>query len=514
MTFRLANRSLISSVLTLVAAATLSACARPPVVYYASPDKPPPVQREFRGVWVATVANIDWPSQPGLPVDSQRAEMVAILDRAAAMNLNAVILQVRTAGDALYESPLEPWSEYLTGTQGRAPEPFYDPLTFAVEEAHRRGLELHAWFNPYRARHPSAEGSAAATHISRTHPELVGIYGTHLWMDPGEDSVRAHSTRVILDVVRRYDVDGVHLDDYFYPYAENDSSGTEIPFPDDASYARYQREGGGLDRDDWRRGNVDRFVEGLYRAVKREKPWVQVGISPIGIWRPRYPMQICCYDAFQGLYADSRKWLREGWLDYFVPQLYRPIAYTNLSYPILLGWWAEQNVRDRHLWAGNYAGRVGNAGDGNWPTEELVGQIYVTRGQAGATGNVHFSMRVFMENPDSLVDRLTNDVYREPALIPATPWLGGRAPARPIVTLAAGPLGGATVRMEPGVGAAPARWVVQSRFGDWWRTEILPADARSHVLPPEWEAVPLRAVAVSGVDRLGRQGAPVMVEVQ
>ena len=470
-------------------------------------DAPPAVRREFRGVWVATVANIDWPSRPGLPADSQRAELVAIMDRAAAVRLNAVILQVRTAGDALYASRLEPWSEYLTGTEGRAPEPAYDPLAFAVTEAHRRGLELHAWFNPYRARHPRAKSPNAPTHLSRAHPELVRRYGTHLWMDPGEDSVRAFSTRVIMDVVRRYDVDGVHIDDYFYPYHEQDSSRRDIPFPDDVSYARYQRGGGRLGRDDWRRSNVDRFVEGLYSAVKREKPWVQVGVSPFGLWRPGYPAGICCFDPYQELYADSRKWLRNGWLDYFTPQLYWPISRTALSYPVLQGWWASENVKGRHLWPGNFTSRVGNREEGNWRTDEILGQILVTRGQAGATGNVHFSMKIFMQNPDSLVERLAGDVYREPALPPATTWLGGRAPSRPAVTLA-----GTTVRMRPGSGTPPARWVVQSRFGDRWRTEILPGDAREHVV--RTDSVPLRAVAVSGVDRLGNQGEPVIVQAQ
>jgi len=514
---RRSSRRPTSRALPLLAAALLAACAHPPAPSSVpdtapSPDAPPPVRREFRGVWLSTVGNIDWPSRPGLPADSQRAELTAMLDRAASLNLNAVILQVRPAGDALYDSPIEPWSEYLTGTQGRAPEPAYDPLEFAVAEAHRRGLELHAWFNPYRARHRSAKSPAAATHISRTHPELVRSYGPYLWMDPGEDSVRARSTQVILDVVRRYDVDGVHIDDYFYPYQETDAAGAPIPFPDDSSYARYRRAGGRLDRDDWRRDTVDRFVEGLYREVKREKPWVQVGISPIGIWRPGHPAQICCYDAYQELYADSRKWLRNGWLDYFTPQLYRPIAHTNLSYPVLLGWWAGENVKGRHLWPGNYTSRVGNgAPDGNWRTDELVGQIYVTRGQPGATGNVHFTMNVFMKDPDSLVSRLRNDAYREPALVPASPWLGGRAPARPTATLEAGPRGGATVRMEPGAGAPPARWVVQARFGDRWRTEILSGGARAHVLRPDSATAPLRTVYVSGVDRLGHQGAPAVV---
>jgi uncharacterized lipoprotein YddW (UPF0748 family) len=491
---------LIRRALPLVAAALAVA----PAAAQPSPsaDAPPPVQREFRGVWVATVANIDWPSRTGLPADSQRAELVRILDRAAAMRLNAVVFQVRPAGDALYQSALEPWSEYLTGEQGRGPG--YDPLAFAVEEAHRRGLELHAWFNPYRARHSRAQSPQAPGHLSRTHPHLVRTYGTHLWMDPGEDSVRAHSLKVIADVVRRYDVDGVHIDDYFYPYKERNAAGTVIDFPDSASYARYRAAGGTLGRDDWRRNNVDRFVEAMYRTVKREKPWVQVGISPFGVWRPGNPPQIGGFDAYQEIYADARKWLREGWTDYFTPQLYWPIARADVSYPVLLGWWAGENVHRRHLWPGNFTSRVGNRDEGNWRTEEIVEQVFVTRGQPGATGNVHFSMKIFMQNPDSLVDRLTRDVYREPALPPATTWLGGRAPARPTASLAGG-----TVRFAPGAGAAPFRWVVQSRHGDRWRTAILPGGTRSMALPSD--SLPLRAVAVSGVDRLGNQGAAVVV---
>src|SRR5437773_2770134 len=218
---------------------------------------PPFIQREFRGVWVATVSNIDWPSEPGLSTQQQKDELIAILDRAAALNLNAVILQVRPAADALYDSKLEPWSEYLTGEMGKPPNPYWDPLAFAITEAHNRGLELHALFNPYRARHPSAKSPVSPTHISVTHPELVRKYGQYLWMDPGEPAVREHTIGVIVDVVKRYDIDGVHIDDYFYPYAEFDSAGKKIDFPDSASYARYRAGGGTLERDDWRRENVN-----------------------------------------------------------------------------------------------------------------------------------------------------------------------------------------------------------------------------------------------------------------
>ena len=185
----------------------------------------PPVQREFRAAWVATVANIDWPSRPGLSTQEQRAEMIALLDDAARLNLNAVILQVRPSCDAIYPSELEPWSEFLTGTMGQAPEPYYDPLEFAIREAHRRGIELHGWFNPYRARHTIAKGPASADHIGQTHPELVKKYAGYEWLDPGEPAATEHTLAVIRDVVTRYDIDGIHMDDYFYPYPVNDDEG-------------------------------------------------------------------------------------------------------------------------------------------------------------------------------------------------------------------------------------------------------------------------------------------------
>ena len=209
-------------------------------------QEPPPVRREFRAAWVATVGNIDWPSRPGLDTWSQQAELLAILDKAVALNMNAIILQIRPATDALYDSKLEPWSEYLTGRQGRPPEPAWDPLAFAVSEAHKRGLELHAWFNPYRARNAKPLSDAARTHISKTQPSLVRQYGSYLGMDPGDPAVRRRTVQVVTDVVRRYDIDGVHIDDYFYPYRENDASGRPIDFPDSGTYARYRKGGGTL----------------------------------------------------------------------------------------------------------------------------------------------------------------------------------------------------------------------------------------------------------------------------
>src|ERR1022692_3942920 len=241
--------------------------ASPAATYEPSGIVPPAPVREFRAAWVATVANIDWPSRKTLSTQEQKAELLAILDRAAQLKLNAIIFQVRPACDALYASRIEPWSEYLTGTMGKAPEPFYDPLTFAVEEAHKRGLELHAWFNPYRARLRAANSPVAANHISRTRPQLVREYGEFLWLDPGEREVQDYSLSVVMDVVKRYDVDGVHFDDYFYPYKANDRAGKELDFPDGSSWQRFGARGK-LNRDDWRRENVNMFIQRVYKSIK------------------------------------------------------------------------------------------------------------------------------------------------------------------------------------------------------------------------------------------------------
>jgi uncharacterized lipoprotein YddW (UPF0748 family) len=262
------------ALLLCVAAAGCAVVLQPPlpsVPLPAAADLPPPEPREFRGAWVATVANIDWPSKPGLSGAAQRDEAIALLDRARTIGLNAIVLQVRPAGDAIYPSALEPWTEYLSGEQGRAPvvagEPAWDPLAFWVHEAHRRGLELHAWFNPYRARHSAAKSPLAASHIGVRRPALVKTYGDMLWMDPGEPEAAAHTLAVVADVVRRYDVDGVHIDDYFYPYPVKQGE-VDLPFPDDDAYARHLLGGGTLARDDWRRSNVDGLVERLRQTCR------------------------------------------------------------------------------------------------------------------------------------------------------------------------------------------------------------------------------------------------------
>lgn len=462
--------------------------------------------REFRGVWVATVANIDWPSAPGLSPWQQQIELLEILNKAVEMHLNAIILQVRPAADALYASPYEPWSEYLTGQMGAPPEPFYDPLAFAIAEAHKRGLELHAWINPFRAHHPSATSPLATTHVREAEPGMVRQYGDYLWLDPGDPAARRHSLRVVLDIVRRYDVDGIHIDDYFYPYQERDSLGRPLSFPDEASWKRYVRAGGTLSRDDWRRHNIDRFIEAMYREVKAVKPWVKVGISPFGIWRPGFPEQVAGFDAYAELYADSRKWLTNGWLDYLSPQLYWSIGRPQQSYPVLLAWWVSQNVHGRHIWPGNYASRVGPLGTSSWPVDELLQQIRLTREQPGATGNVYFSMSAFLRNQGGITDQLMAGPYQGPALVPASPWLSrSRPPAPRAVARADTVTGNLVLHIAPATEHEPWLWVVQARNAGEWTTAILPGVQRAYTLRRAPSLTGPDVVAVSEVNRYGNQ---------
>lgn len=495
-----------------IAAAAFSSAA---VLPAQRPDSAPPVRREFRGVWVASVANIDWPSRPGLSTWEQQEELVRVLNRSVALGLNAIVLQIRPAADALYPSPHEPWSEYLTGRQGVAPEPAWDPLAFAVDEAHRRGLELHAWFNPFRARHPTATSEPVATHIARRQPELVLTYGRHLWLDPGLPAARSYSIRVISDVVRRYDIDGVQIDDYFYPYRERDSSGTLLEFPDSVSWARYVAGGGALSRDDWRRANVDAFVRDLYRAIRRTKPRVKFGVSPFGIWRPGSPPTIQGFDAYEQIYADARKWLVEGWVDYFAPQLYWPIQPPAQSYPTLLAWWAQENVKRRHLWPGNFTSRVG-LGDSTrrWMPAEILEQVRLTRELPGVTGNIHFSMKVFLENRDSIATQLGRGVYAEPALVPATPWLDSIPPRRPTaVARTDTATGGLSLRMLPAGKEAIWRWIVRMRTNGSWATHVLPGWQRSHAVTFDGASPRPDEILVSAVDRLGNESRVVRVRL-
>jgi len=458
---------------------------------------PAPV-REFRGAWLATVANLDWPSEPGLSVAQQKAELTALLDHAVQLKLNAVILQVRPMADAVYASPLEPWSEFLTGRMGKAPQPFYDPLIFAIQEAHKRGLELHAWFNPFRVALPptQARSPAALNHLSRTHPELVRRYGNLLWLDPGEPAAREHVLSVILDVVRRYDVDGITFDDYFYPYPEKDVDGRNVDFPDDASWRKYGAASG-MSRDDWRRANVNQFLQNVDHSIHALKPWVKFGISPFGIWRPGWPKQIQGLDTYAKLYADSRLWLANGWLDYISPQLYWPVDQREQSYPVLLQWWSEQNTKHRHLWPSLDAVNVGT----KWRPDEIARQIQIARRTPGVSGEIFYHLRNLSDNR-ALTD-VVRTAYPQPALVPASPWLDSIPPGKPKLSAGA-PWSSLRFDWANANGKPAWLWVLQFEIKGAWTTEILPANQTTRTF---YDSKP-DVVAVSAVDRSGNESEP------
>lgn len=337
------------------------------------------MDKEFRAVWVATVDNIDWPAKPGLPLAEQQAALRSDFDLFAALGLNAVIFQGRTCCDAFFDSAFEPWSEFITGTQGI--HPGYDPLQFAIEEAHRRGLQLHIWMNPFRARFSKRLSPPAPNHISVIHPFIVKDYGPFQWLDPGHQLTHDYTLSVVREVLQHYEVDGLHIDDYFYPYKV---AGQQ--FPDNDSWALYQ---GPLTRDDWRRDNVNRFVEALWKTVKATRPTAQFGISPFGIWRPGNPPGITGLDQFAELYADARLWLQQGWVDYFTPQLYWKIDSIGQSFPKLLAWWQEQNPAIP-IWPGLFTSRIFEKTP--WSPQEIVNQIKIAR-ERKANGHIHFSAK-------------------------------------------------------------------------------------------------------------------------
>jgi uncharacterized lipoprotein YddW (UPF0748 family) len=509
---------------TTLVAAGLQACAAPtksqPPAFRLAPDLDtlaPPAVREFRGAWVATVANIDWPSRKGLSTAQQQAEMRAILDQAVALKLNAIILQVRTSADALYASTLEPWSEYLSGAQGQAPQPFYDPLALWIEEAHARGLELHAWFNPFRARQGQATAKAAATHLSRAQPAWVKTYGDQLWIDPGEPAAADHTLAVFMDVLRRYNVDGIHIDDYFYPYPVTQGQGSdskiEVDFPDQSSWQRYVDGGGRLERNDWRRSNVDALVERIHASIRQIKPWVRFGISPFGIGRPELrPPGIQGFSQYHKLYADVERWLQQGWLDYLVPQLYWRMEQTAQAFAPLLDYWHTQNPHKRNIYAGLFTSKLAAPGADTktaWPPDEISNQIAAVRLRAPGSGHVHFSMVALLQNHQGLADTLKAQTYDSAALLPASAWLERGAPDAPLAKLTARPHGAWELRLAtPQTGKAIARWAVWLRFGDQWEFQVSMQPIMTiRALKSPSDQTPLTGMVVSAVDRVGNESA-------
>ncbi len=383
---------------------------------------------EFRGVWIATVSNIDWPQSKNDSPEKQKADFIRLADLHKQNGMNVLVVQVRPVADAFYPSTLEPWSEFLTGKQGQAPDPYYDPLQFMIEETHKRGMEFHAWLNPYRAMFNINSSSIAPDHITRKHPEWFLTYGDKKYFDPGNKQAQAFVNNVVKDIVKRYAVDAIHMDDYFYPYR---IAGKE--FPDEESY---RRSGTNLSKDDWRRSNCDSIIVALHRTIRTERAGCRFGISPFSVWRnksqhPDGSDSKAGVTNYDDLYADILLWLKKGWIDYVTPQLYLEIGHDKIAYEKLLDWWSKHSY-GKHVYIGHGIYRAGEANSTKWKNpNELPNQIKLLRENLNVQGSIYFSSKSFERNFNGWNDSLRNNYYKEPALIPAMAWLSKGKPAMP-----------------------------------------------------------------------------------
>jgi uncharacterized lipoprotein YddW (UPF0748 family) len=389
---------------------------------------------EMRAVWIATVNNIDWPSKPGLTTEEQKKEMTTLLDIFTSYNLNTVIFQVRPAADAFYPSAIEPWSWWLTGEQGKAPEPVYDPLAFMIGECRKRGLDIHVWLNPYRAVTDTAN-IVSANHITNIHPEWFLTYGKTVYFDPGLPQTSDHVSRVVGDIVRRYDIDAVHMDDYFYPYR---IAGKE--FPDDSSFSKYPNGFNPGDKENWRRENVNRIIRQISDTIKKIKPWVEFGISPFGVWRNRDKDALgsdtkAGQTNYDDLYADILLWQKQGWIDYVVPQIYWHIGFDVADYEVLSDWWSR-NTYGCRLYIGQAPYRINSkAAAREWRSSaQIIRQVQMNRTIPLVSGSVYFSAKVLKANPLHLKEKLTRVLYRYPALPPSNKKIDPLFPDLPAET--------------------------------------------------------------------------------
>ena len=454
--------------------------------YVPSRLQPPTVPREFRGAWVAVVYNIDWPSSKGLGASTQKAQLRAILDKMASLRLNAVIFQVRPQADAVYRSGIEPWSPWLSGTMGKSPG--YDPLAYCIQEAHRRGIEVHAWFNPFRAL-PNRDHAVSSNHVTRTHPGVIRDFKQLKWMDPGSSFTQQRALAVMLDVVNRYDVDGVHIDDYFYPYPTVKNGRATPAFPDGKTAAQ-------------RRSYTNSFVKQMYANIKKRKPWVRVGISPFGIWKPGVPSGTTAgLSAYEHLAADSRKWLSSGWCDYLAPQLYWRIEGPQ-SYTRLLSWWRQQGSRP--VWPGIATARIKSSEDPGRPAGEIINQVALSRSIGrNYAGHIHWSAKALMQNRGGVCSSLATKAYGEPALVPPMPWITRQAPATPSASVRVSK-GNAEVRWRAVAGAS--NYAVQARYGQRW---VLASVTRGSSVTLKGSP---SVVAVSAANRYGNTSKPIVLE--
>lgn len=457
----------------------------------------PEINREFRGVWVASVANINWPSKNNLSVAQQQAEAIRMLDLLKENNFNAVIFQARPSSDALYTSNLEPWSYYLTGEIGKPPYPNYDPLQFWIEEAHKRGMELHVWLNPYRAHHSNGGAVTNQSMAKKLSDITVRLKNGMYWLDPAHPKTQNHVSNVVKDLVKRYDLDAIHFDDYFYPYATYNGG---KDFPDNATWTEYKKNGGQLSRADWRRDNVNKFVERIYKEVHAEKSYVKFGISPFGIWKPGYPAGIVGSSQYDELYADAKLWLNKGWVDYFSPQLYWPIDSKGQGFEKLLSWWKSENTHNRHLWPGL------NTVEVKAPNKslEIKNEVELTRNILPKDpGVVHWSVAGLTKNA-TMLPTLKNGPYKEKALVPKSPWMKSTNLDKP--NLFINDNGNSVQASWSSKNASQVfQWVIFTQYGGTWETEIMTLENINKIFSKHKNGKKLEAIAVKAIDRLGNE---------
>lgn len=456
----------------------------------------PEVDREFRAAWIATVANINWPSKNNLTTQQQKEEAIKILNLLKDANFNAVIFQARPSADAMYKSDLEPWSYFLTGAIGKAPTPFYDPLEFWIAEAHQRGMELHVWLNPYRAHHTTGGPITNESIVKKMPEQIIKLRNGMYWMDPSDEKTQDHTSAVIKDLVKRYDIDAIHIDDYFYPYREYNGG---KDFPDNRTWNDYQKRGGNLSKPDFRRANVNKFIKRIHDEIKAEKSYVKFGISPFGIWKPGFPEGIKGTSQYDELYADAKLWLNQGWLDYFSPQLYwkndGPQSFTSL-----LKWWESENSEKRHLWPG--LNTIGLRDVADRPIE-IVNQINSTRAiLKNGAGEIHYSVDGLSKSPAML--NAVKNAYKTKALIPKSPWIKTSAMDKPILFVENS---GNSINANWNTldNQKVFQWILYLKYGENWETEILEKNIISQNIPSAKNGKKLNTIAVKSVDRLGNE---------
>jgi len=466
--------------------------------------------REFRAAWIATVDNIDWPSKPGLSSYEQKAEAIDLLDFLKKNQFNAVILQVRPQADALYNSEIEPWSFFLTGEQGTPPEPYYDPLSFWIEEAHKRGLELHAWLNPYRAHHVKGNTISPKSVVKKNPDAVYKLQSGYWWMDPSLKKTQDLTSSVVMDIVKRYDVDGIHFDDYFYPYPDYNGG---KDFPDLKSWNNYVKNGGTLTKGDWRRNAVNTLIERLYNEIKAEKKYVKFGVSPFGIYRPGIPSTVKGFDQYDKLYADAKLWLNKGWIDYMAPQLYWPINKDGQRFPDLLTWWQSENTLQRHMWPGI---NVVNKAPTIETNQEVLNEILLTRVLIpNSVGTIHWNLSSLSKNP-TLAKELFDGPYKKQALVPASPWLGSFNPAIPEVSMNKN---SSLISIEWKTNDKNVfKWILYYQYTDKWEYKIFSHDETKFELTQKafdtsGKENNLKRIIVTSIDRLGNESQQKIIPV-